>query len=169
MTNQQVYQTPPQLHLAAHARRQIIGLKRDNARLREELGAYQHDFEDIMRAAEEYEWLGSMGLLDDRPGSALGGSRPGTAAAGSRPGTAAGRGGCRAAQRLSGTLAEPAQGGGEGAQEQGEAALRERLQRSAKAVQSLRRVAETERRRARQVGGSVGRGGGGGCRQSAVN
>jgi hypothetical protein len=130
--------------------RQAVGLKRENARLREDLQAYQHDFEDIMRAADKYEWAGpSPGGADKGPGGAPGGGRPGKAAAGSRPGTAAGRGGGGApGPRLPGAQGgeEAPEGGGEGA------ALEERLQRCEKVVQSLRRMADTERRRARQVG-----------------
>lgn len=148
--------------LATWCCRQVVGLRRDNNRLREELLAYQQDFEEILRAADEYEssqggssYQGSRPMsaaCSSRPGTAAGGrSRPSTAAARSRPGTAA----AGAARTLSGLSAgssvvvaeEVAEG------EEEDASQAARLRRCEKLLHSLAKVAETERRRARQVGG----------------
>lgn len=145
-----------------------MGLRRDNSRLREELLGYQAEFEEILRAADEYESsLGGISYQGSRPMSAAYSSRPATATAGrSRPSTAAGRSrpgtaGLNNARSMSGLspragvmLAEQVVAEGE----EDEASPAARLQRCEKLMQSLRKVAETERRRARQVGLLLGTG-----------
>ena len=166
-------------HAPAAGCRQVVGLKQENGRLKEELKTYQQDFEDMLKAADDYELYGAAdpaaaatmagaacsthGGFQSRPGTA-GRSRPSTAS-GSRPasgkpsGTGAAVG--PAASRLA--VASPATTGAEAARPgvpeeaaaadaDAQPALAERLQRCERVLTSMRRVAETERRRARQVG-----------------